>query len=108
MIISNAKLRHIVNNDIIKSRNHFLFFELTNSVAILFKVPRPSSEITLELIKSISFLVFFGSLFLLLELLKTPSDYLKARVFMSWVSAGNSVLLTINVRQKLDSSSWLI
>lgn len=47
------------NNHII----HFLFLELTNSVAILLRVPRPSSEITRELILSwspfLSFLIIF-------------------------------------------------
>ncbi len=40
--------------------HHFLFLALTNSVAILLRVPRPSSEITLELIfKASPFLSFF-------------------------------------------------
>jgi hypothetical protein len=37
--------------------------------------------------------------------LKTPSDYLGAGVFVSRSSAGNSVLLTIDMRKEIDSSS---
>ena len=41
-----------------------------------------------------------------LELLETPSNDLAAGVLMSRMPAGDSILLTIDVRQQIDSSSW--
>ena len=52
----------------------------------------------------ISFLIFLDN-FLLLQLLKSPSDNFQVSMFMSGVSAGNSVLLAIEMRQQIHTGS---